>query len=46
MSLEVFSNAIRIHVSNRTTAHLFAGTEGTGNLFAATINAAIQRGEP
>lgn len=44
MSLEVFSNAVRLHVSNRTTSQLFSGGEGVGNLLAATINAAIQSG--
>lgn len=43
MSLDIYSDAVRLHVANRTTAQLFQVRNGYGNMLAATINAAMQQ---
>jgi hypothetical protein len=45
LSLDVFDDGIRLHSSGRTTAQLFQAGPGSGNLLAATINAALQTNE-
>jgi hypothetical protein len=43
MSLDVFSDGVRVHVSNRQNAPLFRVDHGIGEVIAATVNAAMQR---
>jgi hypothetical protein len=43
MNLDVFTDGIRFHASNRQKAPLFKMEEGMGDVIAATINAAIKR---
>jgi len=44
MGLEVFTDGLRLHASNRQNALLFRFTQGvSGHAVAATINAAVQR---
>jgi hypothetical protein len=42
MNIEVFSDGVRIQVSNRQNAPLFKLDEGLGEVVAATVNAAMQ----
>jgi hypothetical protein len=42
MNLEVFSDGVRVHVSNRQNAPLFKVEPGVGEVIAATVNAAMQ----
>ena len=43
MNLDVFSDGVRVHVSNRQNAPLFKVDPGVGEVVAATVNAAMQR---
>jgi hypothetical protein len=43
MNLDVFSDGIRVHVSNRQSAPLFKVDPGVGEVIAATVNAAMQK---
>jgi hypothetical protein len=43
MSMDVFTDGIRFHASNRQTAPLFQIEQGTGDVVAAIVNAAIKR---
>jgi hypothetical protein len=43
MNLDVFSDGIRVHVSNRQNAPLFKVDPGVGEVIAATVNAAMQK---
>jgi hypothetical protein len=43
MYMEVFTDGIRVHVSNRQTASLFKVKDGQGQVIAATVNAAAQK---
>jgi hypothetical protein len=42
MNLDVFSDGVRVHVSNRQNAPLFKVDPGVGEVIAATVNAAMQ----
>jgi hypothetical protein len=42
MNIDVFSDGVRIHVSNRQNAPLFRLGKGLGEVVAATVNAAMQ----
>lgn len=41
LNIDVFTDGLRFHVSNRQTAHLFR--VDSGDVIAATLNAAVQR---
>ena len=43
MNLDVFSDGVRVHVSNRQNAPLFKVDPGVGEVIAATVNAAMQK---
>lgn len=43
MNLDVFSDGVRVHVSNRQNAPLFKVDPGLGEVIAATVNAAMQK---
>ena len=43
LNLEVFTDGIRLHSSNRQAAPLFRVTGVSGDVVAATLNAAVQR---
>jgi hypothetical protein len=43
MNIDVFTDGVRIHASNRQKAPLFTVEEGMGDAIAATLNAAMQR---
>jgi hypothetical protein len=43
MNMDVFSDGVRIHVSNRQNAPLFKVDPGVGEVIAATVNAAMQK---
>jgi hypothetical protein len=43
MNVEVFTDGIRLHASNRQKAPLFKLEDGMGNVVAATLNIAVQR---
>jgi hypothetical protein len=43
MNIDVFSDGIRFHASNRQKAPLFKMEDGMGDVMAATLNAAIKR---
>jgi hypothetical protein len=43
MNLDVFTDGIRLHASNRQKAPLFSVENGLGNVVAATLNCAVQR---
>ena|SRR5690348_11570019 len=43
MNVEVFTDGIRFHASNRQNTPLFTLGDGMGEVVAATINAAMQR---
>ena len=43
LNIDVFSDGIRFHVSNRQNAPLFKVEEGRGDVVAATVNAAMQQ---
>jgi hypothetical protein len=43
MNLEVFSDGVRVHASNRQNAPLFKVEHGVGEVIAATVNAAMQK---
>jgi hypothetical protein len=43
MNIDLFSDGVRIHSSNRQKAPLFRVEEGMGDAIAATLNAAMQR---
>jgi hypothetical protein len=43
MNIDVFTDGVRVHASNRQKAPLFRLEDGMGDVVAATINAAMQR---
>jgi hypothetical protein len=43
MNIDVFTDGVRIHASNRQKAPLFTVEEGMGDAIAATLNAAMKR---
>jgi hypothetical protein len=43
MNMDVFSDGVRVHVSNRQNAPLFRVDPGVGEVIAATVNAAMQK---
>jgi hypothetical protein len=43
LNIDVFSDGVRLHASNRQRAPLFKLEEGMGNVVAATLNTAAQR---
>jgi hypothetical protein len=43
MNMDVFSDGVRVHVSNRQNAPLFKVDPGVGEVIAATVNAAMQK---
>jgi hypothetical protein len=43
MNLDVFSDGVRVHASNRQNAPLFKVDPGVGEVIAATVNAAMQK---
>jgi hypothetical protein len=45
MNMDVFSDGVRVHVSNRQNAPLFKVDPGVGEVIAATVNAAMQKVE-
>jgi hypothetical protein len=43
MNIDVFTDGVRLHASNRQKAPLFRVESGMGDVIAATLNAAIER---